>query len=425
MIHIFARLYILASLFAILSCSQSDQNTIKFWAMGSEGENVKSIVQIFEAENPDIKVMVQAIPWGAAHEKLLTAFAGDASPDVCQLGNTWLAEFHAIKALAVLDSFVQYSLIINQQNYFPGIWNTNIHSGSLIGIPWYVDTRVLFYRKDILNQAGYDDPPQTWDEWLTIVRTIKGNFADEEKFPIFFSLIANDGSVPVMLIMANKGQFFKDADSKANFDHPKTREALQFYLTFFNENLASKSMTRFSNIYQGFEKGDFAMMINGPWVANELMKRNPDFVEKWSCSIMPKKETSASLAGGSSLVIFDQSNKKEQAWRLIEFLSRKDIQATFYEATHDLPANISVWDSLQLDNDPILSAFFEQLKHTQATPSIPEWEQIFVKIQESLETVIHKKQTLDQAIEKLNSEVDIILEKRRWLLQKGLLQSKN
>ena len=78
------------------------RTTLRFWAMGREGEVVQELVRDFERENPTLRVQVQQIPWSAAHEKLLTAYVGNATPDVCQLGNTWIAEFAAL-AQAVGD----------------------------------------------------------------------------------------------------------------------------------------------------------------------------------------------------------------------------------------------------------------------------------------------------------------------------------
>ena len=83
----------------------------------------------------------------AAHEKLLTAFAGDATPDICQLGNTWIPEFVALGALEPLEPYVAASSDDRRDAIiFRGIWDTNVVDGALYGVPWYVDTRLLFYR---------------------------------------------------------------------------------------------------------------------------------------------------------------------------------------------------------------------------------------------------------------------------------------
>ena len=77
--------------------------------MGREGEVVSQLIPDFEREHPGIKVDVQQIPWSAAHEKLLTAFVGDATPDIAMLGNTWVPEFVALDALEPLDASVAKS----------------------------------------------------------------------------------------------------------------------------------------------------------------------------------------------------------------------------------------------------------------------------------------------------------------------------
>ncbi|MCX8115012.1 MAG: extracellular solute-binding protein, partial [Burkholderiaceae bacterium] len=58
---------------------------LRFWAMGREGEVVAELLRDFVREHPDIRIRIEQLPWTAAHEKLLTAFAGDATPDLCQL----------------------------------------------------------------------------------------------------------------------------------------------------------------------------------------------------------------------------------------------------------------------------------------------------------------------------------------------------
>jgi len=94
---------------APLSCSRRSHgaNTVRFWAVGREGEYAVELLQDFLRERPDIEVDVQKLPWTAAHEKLLTAYAGDTLPDLCSLGNTWIPEFHALNALAPLDAMLR------------------------------------------------------------------------------------------------------------------------------------------------------------------------------------------------------------------------------------------------------------------------------------------------------------------------------
>src|SRR3954454_15388176 len=147
--------FLLALLIAGCSAQRNDQREhLEFWALGSEGELVQKLMPEFERRNPKIHVVVQQIPWSAAHEKLLTAFVGEATPDVAQMGNTWVPEVFAIGALDDLGPFVASSKVIPRSDYFPGIAPASVIDGTMRGMPWYVDTRVLFYRSDILAAVG-------------------------------------------------------------------------------------------------------------------------------------------------------------------------------------------------------------------------------------------------------------------------------
>ncbi len=411
--------------FTILCACRQDKNTeiqLTFWAMGGEGEHVKLLIPKFEKENPRIKINVQSVPWGAAYEKLLTAYAGNALPDVCQLGNTWIPQFAMLNALHPLDSLINRSKHVNAKRYFEGIWKTNIINGRVFGLPWYVDTRLLFYRKDVLEKAGYPYPPQTWEEWLNVSRKIKS--LDTQKYAAFFSLILNDWQVPVILIMSNGGRLLKSNDCYGAFDDPKTVEALKFYLQFFKEGLAPKTMTEFTNIYQGFTNADFSMMVTGPWNVAQIRERSPELTGKWSTAPIPAKQNRASVAGGASLVIFQSTNHLSAAWKFITFLSKTETQERFFRLMSDLPAVRDAWNAPALKNDREIHAFYEQLETVLPTPPIAEWEQIAVKIQEHLESVVYEQATLPEAIEQLNHEVDRILEKRRWLLKNKLLMNR-
>ena len=142
------------------ACTRDDDRTIRFWAMGREGEVAAQLLDSFEREHPGVRVRIEKLPWTAAHEKLLTAFAGNATPDVAQLGNTWLPELVALDALEPLDAHLQASSDIDARDYFPGIWDTNVVDSTVYGIPWYVDTRLMFYRSDLFEKAGWKKPPE-------------------------------------------------------------------------------------------------------------------------------------------------------------------------------------------------------------------------------------------------------------------------
>lgn len=160
------------------------------------------------------------------------------------------------------------------------------------------------------------------------------------------------------------------------------------------------------------------MFINGPWNINQIRNRFPDFEEKWSVAPLPMKKNKNSNAGGSSLVIFKNCKNLDAAWKLIEFLSQVRIQREFYKATSDLPSVKQAWEDSVLLNDPKIKAFYTQLQSAKPFPKIPEWEQIANKMGQWVEMAIFNKLTLEQAVKNMTSDVDRILEKRRWLYEK-------
>ncbi len=393
---------------------------LRFWGMGREGEVVQEMMPEFEAANPGIRVRVQQIPWSAAHEKLLTAFVGRSTPDVAQLGNTWLAEFAALGALERLDARIAASAEVDSSVYFPGIWETNRIERGIYGIPWYVDTRLLFYRQDILRKAGYDSIPGSWKEWRAAMEAVRA-VVGAGRYAIF--LPTNDPTEIEIFGLQAGSSLLKDGGTRGAFTEPAFRRGFDFFLGLFRDGLAPPaSNTQIANVYQEFARGYFSMYITGPWNLGEFKRRLPEELQgSWATSPLPGPDGSqsgVSLAGGSSLVIFEASKEKDAAWRLLEYLSRPEQQMRFYRLTGDLPARREAWRDSAFAGDPRILAFGAQLDRVVPSPKIPEWEEIRKRVQDRAEQAVHGALTPDSALTLLQDQVDTILEKRRWLIER-------
>lgn len=407
-----------------VGCAPQDRaspTVLRFWAMGREGEVVSELVREFERENPGIRVQVQQIPWSAAHEKLLTAHVGRSTPDLAQLGNTWISEFAALRALEPLDSHIAASASIDSADYFGGIWSTNRIDASVYGIPWYVDTRVLFYRKDLLQRAGWDSIPATWSEWRESMQAIK-RLGGADHFAILLPM--NEWVPPTVLGLQAGSPLLGENDTRGAFSQPAFRRAFQFYVDLFESGLAPPlTNNEVANLYQEFARGYFAMYITGPWNLGEFASRLPaDLQDDWGTAPIPGPDPGTpgvSVAGGSSLVLFRGSPRAAEAWRLVEFLQRPEIQQRFWRLTGDLPSRVAAWQDSMLERDDRMHAFRRQLEHVVPTPKIPEWELIAVRLQERAESAVRGAVPPDSALAALDRDVDRILEKRRWLVERA------
>jgi multiple sugar transport system substrate-binding protein len=413
---------------AILACSSAsarDTDAIRLWAMGREGEVAAQLIAGFERENPGVHVRVQQIPWTAAHEKLLTAFVGDATPDIAMLGNTWVSEFVALDALEPLDDRVTRSSSLRQADFFPGSWNTNVVDAKTYGIPWYVDTRVMFYRSDLLKAAGYDSVPDTWAAWREAMVRLKSRMGPGQ-YPILIP--TNEWPPPVILGLQTGAPLLRDHGLYAWFTDPRFRRAFEFYVGLFRDGLAPKvSGTEVSNLYQEFARGNIAMYISGPWQIGEFRNRlPPESQSTWMTAPLPGPDgPGLSMAGGASLVVFRSSHRKDDAWKLAEYLSRPSVQLEFYRLTGDLPATRTAWNDTTLSTNRYARAFRDQLERMVPLPQVPEWEQIATEVYEYGEQAIRDRLTVDATLAALDRDVNGLLEKRRWMAQRAASASRS
>lgn len=405
-----------AALPVTAACSRSGEpGSIRFWAMGNEGGNVPKLLPAFERSNPGVHVKVQPLPWTAAHEKLLTAYAGGSLPDVSQIGNTWLAELVAIGALAPLPPSRRGLL----QDQFEAVLDTNRIGDTVYGIPWYVDTRLQFYRRDLFRRAGHDAPPETWADWKDALHQVK-RVAGAGNYAILLPL--NEFEQLLTFGLQQDEPLLRDQGSRGNFSSPGFQSALAFYKSLFDEGLAPvASASQISNVWNEFARGFFSVFISGPWTIGDMKSRLPAaFQANWMTAGMPgPKGPGASAPGGSSLVVFKSARDPEAAWRLVQYLSQAPVQAAFQTLTGDLPARRSAWGAPALASDPHVQVLGNQLERARAVPKVPEWERIVTEMQVVAERMVRGQFTVAAAAAEIDRRADRMLEKRRWMLEKG------
>jgi len=386
--------------------------TLTIWGMGVEGERLKDIVGKFKEENPDIEVTVQAIPWGQAHEKLITSVAGGLAPDLSQFGTTWIPEFVSLKAIEPLDDYLKNSPTITPDKYFKGSWETGVINGVNYGIPWYVDTRVLFYRKDLLAEVGYNQPPRNWEQLKDAAQKLTQKDDKGELTRTGILLPPMDAKTFLMFAWSNGGDVISE-DGQVTLDSPENVEALAYYVSFFKEGLSPLSSEGGVELYNNFKSGFAPMFIGGPWMIKDLMTYAPELVGRVAVSVMPMKKSSTSFVGGSDWCILKDSKNKEAAWKFVEFMSRPEIQVQWYQLTADLPTRTDAWEDQYFADKDMVKVFGKQLFDTKTPPRIQQWEEIESLIGREMEQAVMGKSTPQNTLANIAVKIKKVIARTR------------
>jgi multiple sugar transport system substrate-binding protein len=347
--------------------------------MGNEGALLGSMADLFMEEYPDVTVNVTPVDWGQAVAKLQTAIGGGETPDVSQMGTDMMAQFAATGALeTVPDTFASDA-------FFESAWNTNVVDGTTYGVPWYVETRVLYYRTDLAEEAGIDAAPESWDDLKAAAEALKEGGAD---WGIALGPKNNQEFLP--FLWSNGGDILAEDGTTFTLDSAEAVEALTYYDSFFEEELTPTSVPEGFDITPAFVSGTHPMMPSGPWHIGLIEEAGGADIEgKWAVAPMPGKDSApgTSWVGGSNLTVFKDSENKDAAWAFVEFMSRPETQVSWYQEATVLPAVQAAWDDPELADDENLAVFGTQLENTKAPPAISTWAEISEAINSTLERV--------------------------------------
>ncbi|HNV70577.1 MAG TPA: sugar ABC transporter substrate-binding protein, partial [Candidatus Ozemobacteraceae bacterium] len=382
---------------------------LQVWAMGAEGKLIREMADRFEAANPGVTVVTQAVSWGSAHEKLVTSIVGNMEPDVCQLGTTWMAEFHTMGALEPIAPWLASSSI-KLTEFFPASLDSNRFNGEYYGVPWYVDTRVFFYRTDLASAAGFARFPETWTELKTLAHNLK-RLKSERGIPGFvYGPGIGDWQMLLMYFWQCGGEIQPDLWPGPIIDGESLREALEHIISFYDEGLSHREKGGEQELLAGTESGYYPMYVSGPWLVNDLESR-PGLKGRWTTAPLPRHRRGTSFLGGSNLVMFRGSKQKPLAWKFIEFMSSASNQALWYEISRDLPARQSAWLLPALAERPHLEAFRRQLLDARAPPALPEWEAMAERLSHRYTEVMHGHRGIAEGIALVQEECGLIIER--------------
>jgi multiple sugar transport system substrate-binding protein len=386
------------------SSDKNGKTTINVWAMGEEAKSLPKFAEEFEKENPKIDVKVQAIPWDQAHDKLLTAVAAKKGPDVVQMGTTWIPEFASANALLDLKPYIKEYPELDENNFYPGSVETTKYEDKVVGVPWYIDTRVLYYRTDLLKEVGYNEPPKTWDE----LRDAAKKLAERGDNKYGITIDTNEQTLAFMFARQN-GSKLLDEQNKPLFNQKEFVEAVEYLNSFFKDGSAPKDLGM--DIIQAFNSGVVPMFISGPWMVKLINDQAPDLKGKWATAVLPKKENNLSALGGSNLSVFQYTKHKDASLKFVAFMSKPETQLKWMKMTNSLPAAKEAWKDKSLQEDPLYKTFGQQMEASQPMPMIKQWEEIAQTYLKSFEKIYRGGADVQKEMDEFNKKAEEILSK--------------
>ncbi|WNI22682.1 sugar ABC transporter substrate-binding protein [Streptomyces sp. ITFR-16] len=381
------------------SVAADKKQTLTVWAMGAEGEKLADVAKVYEKAHPNITVKVTPVGWDVAHQKLVSAAAAGTMPDVAQMGGSYMGEFSELGVLEPVDTKT-----FHEKDFFPAGWKQGEVDGQAYGVPWYVDTRVLYYRTDLAKKAGITKAPADWKELRDLATAYQKKAGTKWGLSIQPSGLDTVQSFYSFLYSA--GGEIVDDKGETVIDSPAAVKALKEYASYFDKGLSDKSLPPGYDVVKDFGNGRVPMFFGGPWHVTLLDEGQPQLKGKWAVAGVPAGKSSVSMAGGSSLVISKDSEHKAAATQFIKYLTDTKGQADWYKRTKDLPANTAAWTSGDLADDAGLQVFKKQMDTAKSSPSLPNWTEVTDKVDQAVAKVTQGKASAEDALKTAQSQIE-------------------
>lgn len=384
--------------------SASSGTTLTVWTM-EDSKAFTSLVSNFTKQT-GIKVNVEAIPWSNVNDKLTTAVASGNGPDVVQVGLSLLPTFVGAGALLNIQPYLKKHPALRSSNYLAGVAANKINPAhKVLSVPWVSDVRILFYRKDILSQAGISSPPKTWAQFYGDATKLAARGSG--RYGLYIPQW--DSALPVELTW-QAGGTVQDRHGLVTFNTAAFRRAADFYISFYKSRLVPTA-SDFDQT-QGFISGAAPMVISGPYLAGAIDGAAPELKGKWGVALLPKGKTRTSLFAGSNMGVWHRSKHVAESLRLLDYLSKPAVQLTWFKLTNELPTVKAAMSNRTLTSDPMVHVYLKQLQDARLLPPLaPAWGQISTAMLNALNSIVLKGADEKKTLAELNQQVAALQKK--------------
>lgn len=408
---------------SLLIASPAFAQTVTFWQFSTNPNDIaawEGIIAAFEAENEGIDVVMEIVPWSEQQQRLVTALTTGGLPDVSMLGNNVVAQFQAAGALAPLDdAFAAYDAE-HGTDVAADIWAGDKGYYNLGGQWWAspiaVETRALYYRKDLFEAAGITAPPDTWEELREAAKklteaTPDGTYGMALSTSLDYFTVHN-----FMSAYLGYGARMLNDDGTCGFDSPEFKAALDVYtgIALDGSTHPDAASMNGDTFQRGFLDGRYAMILMHPSLYRDLQTEKPEWLDQVDIAKVPAGPANRSgFLGGWPLVMWDASANKEAAGKFIMYATHGEAFKDLAVAGGFIPGSISLAQGEPWTEFPY-PLFVEQLQDARPyqypSEAIAQMGQLEVDtIQKAVQAVALGQKNLDQAAADLCTDINTVL----------------
>jgi multiple sugar transport system substrate-binding protein len=390
------------------------------FAMGRDTSGtLPGLIDDFNQQNKgEFQVTYREMPTdtGQFFDQLRTEFqAGASEIDVIGGDVIWPAQFAANGwILDVSDRFPESE----RQQFLEGPIQSLIYEDAIYGVPWYTDAGMLYYRQDLLEKSGFSEPPKTWDELKEMA--LKTAQDQNTKYGFVFQGAEYEGGVcnGCEFIWTHGGNVLDPNNaSKVVIESPEAVAGLQTEYSMVADGVAPKAVSTYKETETDptFLNGDAVFARNWPYMyalagTEDYPKVKP---EQIGVAALPIGEGGrvASALGGWNMLINANSQRQEEAWTFVQWITgegpqkKRALQATL------LPTRKSLYEDQEiLDQVPVIRLGAEALQNSEPRPVSPYYSDMSLQMAEQFNQTLKGTVSPEQAVRTLQQELSGIIE---------------
>ena len=390
------------------------------FSMGPDDTGTRDglIEQFNQDREGEIQVTTRVMPTdtGQYFDQLRTEFqAGGGDIDVIGGDVIWPAQFAANGWIVDLsDRFTEDM----RADFLEGPIESNTYEGAVYGVPWYTDAGMLYYRRDLLEQSGFNNPPETWDELVEMAKQVQSDSGTEIGF-IFQGAEYEGGVVNgVEYINSYGGSVLaEDNADEVTIDSQESVEGLSAERRMIEEGITPQAVTTYTEeeTEAAFLNGDAVFCRNWPYMyalaADESMSNISQ--DQISVAPLPRGTNGESVSGlgGWNLFINSSADQETQdaAWEFIQYMTATEQQRTFALDASFLPTLSALYDDQEiLDAVPVIALAGEALERTVPRPVSPYYSDMSLAMAEEFNASLTGNKSAQDAISTLQQELQAI-----------------